>query len=220
MKIFLDSASAEELIHFSKWGILDGVTTNQKIFLKEKGVDFKERVIELCKILKNKPVSVESNGSTLEELLNDARTYAKLAPNVVPKIPMTGDGLGLEAVNILSKEKIPINVTVMMNLNQLMLATKAGATYVSIFYNRAKDAGEDPFKTIQNYVKWVKQYNYSTKLIAGSIRSTNDVEEIADAGAHIVTITPEILLKMPYHEKTESTIQEFDNAWKEFMTSK
>ena len=217
MKIFLDSASSKELERFLKWGIIDGVTTNQKIFLKEKGVDFKGRILELCKLAGNKPVSVESNGNKLDELLDDARRFSSIAPNIVPKMPMTRNGIGLEATNILSKEKISVNVTVMINLNQLILATKAGATYVSIFYNRAKDAGENPFETIKQYVKWVEKNNFPTKLIAGSIRSTKDVEEVADAGTHIVTITPEILSQMPYHPKTEETLKEFDEAWREFL---
>ena len=217
MEIFLDSASISDLEHVNKWGIIDGVTTNQKIFLKEKGVDFKERVLEISGILGSKPVSVESNGMTVEDIVNDARTYASLAKNVVPKVPMLGNGVGLEAVKILSEENIPTNVTVMMNLNQLILASKAGATYVSLFYNRAKDAGGDPEKIIQDYARWVKENNLKTKLIAGSIRKPEDVEAIAAAGAHVITIPYEIMLKMPFHEKTEDTIKEFDSAWKEFL---
>lgn len=218
MEIFLDTASITEIDHILKWGIIDGVTTNQKIFLNEKGVNFENRVLEICKRLGTRPVSVESNGSTLKQILDDARLFSKIAPNVVPKVAMTGDGIGLEAVSILSKEGIPTNVTVMMNFNQLMLATKAGATYASLFYNRAKDAGEDPLKTISDYVRWVKENNYPTKLIAGSIRHVNDVDAIASAGAHIITIPYKIMLSLPFHKKTQETIEEFDKAWKEFIT--
>jgi len=218
MKIFLDSASVDELKFFKSWGIIDGVTTNQKIFLKEKGTDFKTRIIELCSIAGDLPVSVESNASDLDTMLNDARNFSKLAPNVVPKIPMITDGLGLQAVSILAKENIPTNVTVMMNLNQLILASKAGATYVSLFYNRAKDAGENPTLIIENYKKWTSQNNYPTKLIVGSIRNPIDVEDAAISGADIITITPEILKQLPYHKKTEETLKEFDDAWQEFLS--
>ena len=218
MKIFLDTASVSEIDHIMRWGVIDGVTTNQKIFLNEKGVDFEDRVLEICKKLENKPVSVESNGSSLEQILQDARFFVNIAPNVVPKIAMTADGMGLEAINILSKERIKINVTVMMNLNQLILATKAGATYVSLFFNRAKDAGENPLQTIRQYYDWTRQHGYSTELIAGSIRHPKDVEQIAAAGAHIITIPYKIIKDMPFHKKTQETIEEFDKAWKEFTT--
>ena len=216
MEIFLDTASTDEIDHILKWGIVDGVTTNQKIFLKEKGVNFEKRVLEICKRVGDLPVSVESNGTNLDEILTDARTFVKIASNVVSKVAMTKDGIGLEATHILSQEKIPVNVTVMMNLNQLILATKAGATYVSLFFNRVKDADEDPLKTIREYVQWKKDHNYKTKLIVGSIRSPKDVEQIAAAGAHIITIPYKILIEMPFHHKTEETIEEFDKAWKEF----
>jgi len=219
MQIFLDSASADDLRRFVKWGIIDGVTTNQKIFLQEKGVDFKSRILELCELANGKPVSVESNGNTVEEIVNDAKNFTSIAPNVVAKVPMTSDGVGLESLAILSKDKVPVNVTAMMNLNQLMLATKAGATYVSLFFNRARDAGEDPVKTIEQYVTWVEKNNFKTKLIVGSIRKPFDVEEIASAGAHIITITPNIMEQLPYHAKTEETLKEFDDAWKEFTSS-
>ena len=219
MEIFLDSASADDLRRFIKWGIIDGVTTNQKIFLQEKGIDFKSRIIELCELAKNKPVSVESNGNTVEEIVNDAKNFTSIASNVVAKVPMTADGIGLESVAILSKDNIPTNVTAMMNLNQLMLATKAGATYVSLFFNRARDAGEDPVEIIKQYITWTEKNNFKSKLIVGSIRKPFDVEEVASAGAHIITITPNIMEQLPYHAKTEETLKEFDDAWKEFTSS-
>lgn len=217
MEIFIDTANVDEIEHVLKWGIIDGVTTNQKIFLNEKGVDFKDRVEKICSMLGNKPVSVESNGKKLQEILDDARSFSKIAKNVVAKAPMTKDGVGLEAVKILSSEGIKTNVTVMMNFNQLMLATKAGATYVSLFFNRAKDAGEEAIGIVKNITNWINSNNYKTKLIVGSIRSPNDVAEVAIAGAHIITIPYKILMAMPFHKKTEETIEEFDKAWQEFL---
>lgn len=217
MEIFLDTANIEEIKHIMKWGIVDGVTTNQKIFLNEKGVDFKSTIKKICDMMRDKPVSVESNGKTLQEMLNDARSFSKIARNVVAKIPMTKDGLGLEAVKILSDEGIKTNVTVMMNFNQLMLATKAGASYVSLFYNRAKDAGEDAISTMNNITKWIDSNKYKTKLIVGSIRNPDDVAQAAVAGAHVITIPYKILISMPFHKKTDETIEEFDKAWQEFL---
>lgn len=217
MEIFLDTANVNEIEHIVKWGVIDGVTTNQKIFLNEKGTDFKARVMRICELVGDKPVSVESNGKTLHEMLEDARTFSKIAKNIVAKVPMTKDGIGLQAVKKLTDEGIKTNATVMMNFNQLMLATKAGATYVSLFYNRAKDAGEDPISVVKNITNWINSNSYKTKLIVGSIRSPNDVAEAAIAGAHIITIPYKILITMPFHKKTEETIEEFDKAWQEFL---
>lgn len=220
MEIFLDTASTSEIIHILKWGVISGVTTNQKIFLNEKGVDFRERIKEICNLVGKKPVSVESNGSTLKEILDDARTFTKIADNVVAKVPMTKDGIGLEALHTLSNEGIKTNVTIMMNFNQLMLATMAGATYVSLFYNRSKDAGEDAIGIVKNITNWINSNHYKTKLIVGSIRKPDDVSDVASAGAHVVTIPYKIMISMPFHKKTEETIEEFDKAWQEFLVSK
>lgn len=218
MKIFLDTANIEEIDHIKKWGVIEGITTNQKIFLNEKGVNFEDRILEICERFPTKPISVESNGTTLDEILKDARSFVKLASNIVPKVPMVPDGTGLEAVSILSKEGIKTNVTAMMSLNQLMLATLAGATYVSLFYNRSKDAGEDAIKIVRDYKNWKKENNFSAELIAGSIRHPNDVRDIAIEGADIITIPYKIIKEMPFHKKTQETLEEFDKAWKDFLS--
>jgi transaldolase len=215
-KIFLDTASATEIREFLSWGIGDGVTTNQKIFLSEGNVDFKARVLEICKMKPDWPVSVETTTKGFEELVEEAKMYAGWHKNVVVKVAMDKDGVGLRVVKKLHDEGIRTNMTVMVTLNQLFLAAKAGATYVSLFFNRARDAGLDPVKTIREVMTYLQKRDGS-ELIVGSIRKPEDVEEIVGAGAHVVTITPKVLRQMTFHQKTEDTIAEFDSAWKEFL---
>jgi transaldolase len=215
-KIFLDTASADEIAEFLSRGIGDGVTTNQKIFLSEGNVDFKKRVLEICNMKKDWPVSVETTTHGFEELVEEAREYASWHGNVVVKAAMDKDGVGLKVVKKLHDQGIRTNMTVMVTFNQLYLAEKAGATFVSLFFNRARDAGLDPVKTIREIMP-VLERETKSKLIVGSIRKTEDVEEIVSAGAHIATITPKVLQQMPFHQKTEETIKEFDDAWKEFV---
>ncbi|MHB1907795.1 MAG: transaldolase family protein [Nitrososphaerales archaeon] len=216
-QIFLDTASLKEVEEFCKWGIADGVTTNQKIFLQEGGVDFRKRVIDICNVVKG-PVSVETTKHSVEELLNEAREYATWHKNVVIKVAMFGNGDGLKVVSQLTKEGIKTNMTVMMTFNQLVLATKAGATYVSLFYNRAKDIGLDPNQIIRHYAAFSKESGLPSRLIVGSIRSPDDVSAAIAAGAHIMTIPSKILAQMPFNQKSEETIKEFDDAWEKFLS--
>jgi transaldolase len=219
--IFLDTASASEAREFLSWGIGDGVTTNQKIFLSEGNVDFKGRVLEICSLkARNWPVSVETTSHGYEALLQEAREYASWHRNVVVKVAMYGDGTGLKVVRTLSQERIKTNMTCMVTFDQLLMAAKAGATYVSLFFNRARDAGLDPVRAIREIVAELESGGYKSKLIVGSIRRPLDVEEAAAAGAHIITITPKVLREMALHQKTEDTIKEFDDAWKEFLEQK
>ncbi|MEM3684037.1 MAG: transaldolase family protein [Conexivisphaerales archaeon] len=215
-QIFLDTASAAEIKQFLSWGIGDGVTTNQKIFLSEGNVDFKQRVLEICNMKKEWPVSVETTTHTFEELVEEAREYSSWHRNVVVKVAMHKDGLGLRVVKKLHDEGIKTNMTCMVTFNQLYLAAKAGATYVSLFFNRARDAGLDPVKTIHEIMP-VLERETESRLIVGSIRKPEDVEEVVSADAHIITITPKVLAQMPFHQKTEDTIKEFDDAWNEFV---
>lgn len=215
-EIFLDTASLDECAELSKWGLADGVTTNQKIFLSEGGVDFKKRVIDICRVVDG-PVSVETTTSTEADLLAEAREYASWHKKVVVKVAMTADGRGLKVVHRLKKEGIRTNMTLMMTYNQLVLAAKAGATYVSLFYNRSKEAGEDPVKIIRDYVATAKASGLKARLIVGSIRTPEDVATAFAAGAHVVTIPTKILRQMPFNKRTEETREEFDKAWQEFL---
>jgi len=218
MEIFLDTASVKEIKEILQWGIMSGITTNQKIFLAEKGVNFKDRVLEILSLL-DAPLSVELTGTNcgVEELVTEAKEYASWNPeNVVIKVPMYKDGMGLKIVKRLREEGIKTNMTVLMNTSQMLLAAKAGATYISLFYNRAKDAGIDPIKVIKEMKGMIDEGGMKSRIIVGSIRKPEDVADAAAAGAHIVTVPYKILLQMVQHPKTDETIAEFDKCWAEF----
>ena len=220
MEIFLDTANIEEIKTILPWGIISGVTTNQKIFSAEKGINFKDRVLEILSLV-NGPVSIEvtnANG-TDEELIAEAKEYAAWGKNIVIKIPMWGDGRGLRVASKLKALGIKTNITCLITTNQAMLAAKVGATYASLFFNRIKDSQADPIIVIQESRRIIEESNSPTKIIVGSIRKPIDVTEAVVAGAHVMTIPYKILIQMPFHMKTDETIKEFDAAWLEFKKS-
>jgi transaldolase len=215
MEIFLDTANIDEINDILPWGLIKGVTTNQKIFLKEKGCNFEEQSKNILQIVNPHPVSLEGPNN-LDELLQTAREYNNWGRNVVIKVPMLADGSGLKAVTILENEGIKTNVTAMMTVNQAFLAVQTGASYASLFFNRIRDSGLDPIEVVQQSRAIIDNGGFKTKLIVGSIRSPQDVEEIISANPHIITIPYKILKDMPYHERTVSTLEEFEKAWEEF----
>ena len=218
MKIFIDTASITEIKAVLPWGIINGVTTNQKIFLAEKGCNFKDRVTEILSLVDG-PISVELTRTeeSDEDLIKEAVEYSSWNPkNITVKVPMFGDGRGLRIVSELAKRDVKTNMTALMATNQVILASKVGATFASIFFNRVKDAGGDAERVVRESVALVKKMGAETEIIVGSIRRPEDVTQAAIAGAHIVTIPYKILTQMPYHPKTEETIKEFDQAWLEF----
>jgi len=215
MEIFLDTANTDEISEILKWGLIKGVTTNQKIFLKEKGCNFEEQSKKILKMVYPHPVSLEGPNS-LDELLNTAREYSKWGTNVVIKVPMLADGSGLIAVRALEAQGIKTNVTAMMSVNQAFLAIESGASYASLFFNRIKDSGSNPVEVVKRSRAIIDNGGFKTKLIVGSIRNPDDVIEIISANPHVITIPYKILKQMPYHQRTVSTLEEFDKAWEEF----
>ncbi len=218
MEIFLDTASVKEIKEILPWGVISGVTTNQKIFSNEKGINFKDRVREILSLVPG-PLSVEltKTNESDDNMVREAKQYSSWNPkNVVIKVPMFADGRGIRIANRLKQENIKTNITCLISTSQVMLAAKLGATYASIFFNRVKDSGGDAVKVVQDSRHIIDDCGSQTKIIVGSIRKPEDVVEAATAGAHVITITYKVLMQMPFHQKTEETIKEFDQAWLEF----
>lgn len=218
MEIFLDTANLDEIKEIVPWGIISGLTTNQKIFSKEKGVNFREHVGEILSLVDG-PISIEAPANDVDGIVEAAREYSSWDEKIVVKVPMLANGDGMHAVSILKEEGIKTNVTVLMSTNQVLLSALAGATYASIFFNRVRDCGDDAERVVRESRAILDRGNFETKIIAGSIRKPEDVVEIAVAGAHVITIPYKILVQMPYHQKTEETLEEFDKAWEEFKRS-
>lgn len=210
MKFFLDTANVEEIKRVNRLGLVDGVTTNPTIISRE-GRDFEEVIKEICSIVDG-PVSAEVIGLTTEEMVKEARVLASWAPNVVVKIPMTEDGLA--AVNILSKEGIKTNVTLIFTVAQGLMAAKAGATYISPFVGRLEDIGADGLGLIVKLKQTLLNYNLKAEIITASVRNLQHVEEAALAGADIATIPGSLFPKLWSHPLTDKGIAQFLEDWK------
>lgn len=212
MKFFLDTANVEEIKRINELGLVDGVTTNPTIISKE-GRDFKEVITEICDLIEG-PVSAEVIALDTDTMVKEARDIANWAENVVVKIPMTEDGL--RAVNVLSKEGIKTNVTLVFTVAQGLMAAKAGATYVSPFVGRLDDIATDSLSLISNLKKVLMEYGYQTEIIAASIRSLKHVEDVAELGSDIATIPGALFPKLWSHPLTDAGIQAFLKDWEAF----
>ena len=212
MKFFLDTADVSAIKTINELGVVDGVTTNPTIISRE-GRDFETVIKEICQIVDG-PVSAEVIGVTAEEMIAEARDIAKWADNIVVKIPMTMEGL--KAVNVLSKENIKTNVTLIFTVSQGLMAIKAGAAFISPFVGRLEDIGTDAYQLISDLREIIDFYDFDTEIIAASIRNTVHVENVAKRGAHIATIPDAIFDKMTKHPLTDSGLTQFMQDWKIF----
>jgi transaldolase len=211
MEIFIDSASVTEIGKWLKMGVVDGVTTNPSIMLKDGIYDIEAGAKDIAALVNPRPVSVEVTTNNLDEMISQARQFASWAPNIVVKIPQeTQDGVPCYGViKQLESEGIKVNATIAMSLGQVMLAAKAGATYISIFAGRISDEGGNSPEVINNAVNWLGRWNYSSKIIVGSIREAINIQDAALAGAHIITIPPEFLTRLADHKYSRATVAQF-----------
>lgn len=214
MEIFLDSADLNEIKEAYSWGCITGVTTNPKIAASQKeNYNFKERILEIAGQVKC-PLSVEVISEDIPGMLQEAKLYASWDDHVVVKIPMSKEGLKVTSI-LEREENIRVNVTAIMATNQAILAALSGATYASIFYGRISDMGYDPGAVIAETSSLYKSPGIGTKIIVGSIRNMLDVNKAFLAGADIVTVPFKFLRQMTENLKTEQTVKEFNDSWRE-----
>ena len=205
MKIFLDTANLNEIKEAAKLGFLDGVTTNPTLIAKEKR-KFDDAIREICEICPG-PVSAECVAEKFEDLMPEARRLAKLAPNVVVKIPLTREGL--KAVRACSSEGIKINVTLCFSALQAMFAAKAGASFISPFIGRIDDTGHDGMVLIRDICQIYRNYGYTAEVLAASIRHPIHVLDAAKAGAHVATMPFGVFDELISHPLTDKGVQQF-----------
>ena len=209
MQLFIDSADVAELRAAAASRLIDGVTTNPSLIAKS-GRNMREAIAEICSIIPG-PVSAEAVATDVEGMLAEGRYLARIAPNVVVKLPLTEDGL--KACSILSGEDIKVNVTLCFSAVQAMLAAKAGAWFISPFIGRLDDRGVDGMELIRDIRTVYDNYGFETNILAASIRSTEHVKQCALAGADCATLPLKIFAALYKHELTDSGIEAFLKDW-------
>lgn len=220
-QIFLDTANITDIDNLMSWGIFSGITTNPLIFREVNDVDpinYYQKLAEKYPV----PLSIQLLEGNTQTLIEQGRIFASLGSNVVIKVPMFEDGRGIAVLTQLAKENINVNMTGLMNADQVLLCllSSPNPSYVSLFFNRIRDAGGDPLKEISITKQLIDKLGSNTKIIVGSIRKGADVCEAIIAGADIVTVTPKIILSMTEHHKSVEFINQSQEAWREVMKNR
>lgn len=209
MKFFIDTADLEEIRQANLRGWVDGVTTNPSLIAKS-GRQLPEVIKDICKEVKG-PVSAEVISLQAEGMVAEGKELAKIADNVVVKIPMTEDGM--IAVRKLTAERIKTNVTLVFNPLQALLAAKAGASMVSPFVGRLDDIGQDGMTMVSQIIQIFDHYDFSTEVLVASIRSPNHILMAAEMGADIITSPFKVLQQLTHHPLTDKGIKLFMDDW-------
>ena len=217
MPIFLDTGNLKEIDLFHRMGIIRGVTTNPTILLKEgvtggiQGIE--ARIKEVAHLVAPLPVSVEVMTNKRDEMIRQALMMFSWAENIVVKITIHGPEGELDNLEVVheleAKHNVRINVTAMMSAQQCFLAALADATYVSIFGGRVNNMGYNVCEELIKLRKLLDQFSLKSQIIVGSTREVLNVVEWLGAGAHIVTVIPDLLRGIIVHPYSKETIQMF-----------
>jgi transaldolase len=210
MKFFVDTADVADIRDIAATGLLDGVTTNPSLVAKT-GRAFRDVIKEICAVVEG-PVSAEVTALEAEAMIAEGQSLARIAKNVTVKVPLTWDGL--KACRALTQAGTMVNVTLCFNANQALLAAKSGATYISPFIGRLDDIGLDGMELIEEIRLIYDNYDFTTEILAASIRTVNHVKQAALAGADVVTVPPPVMKALLKHPLTDKGIDSFLGDWK------
>jgi len=211
MKFFIDTANLDEIKEANELGLIDGVTTNPSLVAKEGDVDFKEHLAKICAIVKG-DISAEVTALDTEGMLREGRELAKVASNVVIKVPLTLDGL--KACRAFRAEGTKVNVTLCFSAAQALLAAKAGASYISPFIGRLDDVATDGMQLIRDIVQIYGNYGFETEVLAASIRHPMHIVDCALVGADVATIPFKVIQQLVKHPLTDKGLEGFLSDWK------
>jgi transaldolase len=209
MKFFIDTASLDQIKEAKDLGILDGVTTNPSLMAKE-GISGQSNITDhykkICEIVDG-DVSAEVISTDFDGIVSEGEKLAKLAPNIVVKVPMIKEGI--KAIRYFTDNGIRTNCTLVFSAGQAILAAKAGATYLSPFMGRIDDINWDGVGLIEEIAEVYAIQGYDTEILAASIRSSRHILEAAKAGADIITSPLEPILGLLKHPLTDNGLEKF-----------
>ncbi|MBI2880596.1 MAG: fructose-6-phosphate aldolase [Candidatus Tectomicrobia bacterium] len=209
MKFFLDTANIEEIREGVALGIIDGVTTNPTLIARE-GKDYRKALEEVCEIVEG-PVSAEVLSEDFEGMLVEGRDLARLADNIVVKVPMGAQGL--KATRRFSEEGVPVNVTLCFSATQALMAAKAGASYISPFVGRLDDISQEGMRLVEDILAIYDNYGFETEVLVASIRHPVHVLQAALAGADVATMPFAVLKQLLQHPLTDKGLKKFLQDW-------
>ncbi len=218
MKFFLDTANIDQIKEGLELGVIDGVTTNPSLMSKE-AVKGEEAILnhykKICELVKG-PVSAEVISTDFAGMIKEGEKLASLNPHIVVKVPVIKDGI--KAITYFTQKGIKTNCTLVFSAGQALLAAKAGATYVSPFIGRLDDISEDGVLLIKQIVHIYKNYNFSTQVLAASIRHTLHIIKCLEAGADVATCPLNAITGLLKHPLTDSGLKTFLEDYKKIQS--
>jgi TalC/MipB family fructose-6-phosphate aldolase len=215
MALYIDSAFLNDIMHVTQTVPLAGITTNPSILLaaRERGQDLHPH--ELLDALLNRTdgiIFMQPGASGEAEMLAEALTYIQAAPKrVIPKIPMTHTGMRVALQ--LKQQQHHLAFTAVTSVSQVYNAAIVGADFIIPYYGRLERAGINASERISEMAELMYNAHPTTRILVASIKSPGDAATALLAGAHDLTVTPQVLMEMVSDPLTEDAVERFTQDW-------
>ena len=227
IKIFLDGADKKDMLDMSSKPFIKGLTTNPSLMKKAGIKDYKFFARDVLAIIKEKPISFEVFSDEFDEMENQAMEISSWADNVYVKIPITNTKKisSTKLIKNLSQKKIKLNITAIMNVDQvksaLSVLNQEVPSIISVFAGRIADTGRDPIPLMKNCLKEM-QINKKSELLWASSRELLNIFQANEIGCHIITVTKEIInkLRLVNYNLDEYSLDTVKSFYKDALDSK
>jgi transaldolase len=217
MEIWLETSNLGMVQKANQMGVLHGVATNPTIAARS-GLALEDLLQKLL-TAQSGPVAAQVVSNKAEAMIQQGAAFAVFSDRMVVKIPVTREGL--QAIHELSQRKIPVIATAVFDLNQTILAARAGATYISPYFSHICEADQDGIEVLRSMVNLLKQYGYSSQIIATSLKSIQQALDCSALGVHGVIFNDGLFDEyVADHPMTVKALKTFDRDWKSAAKNK
>lgn len=211
MEIWLDTAELDLIETAKEMGILHGVTTNPSIVAKSKmGL---EELLEKLLQLQIGPVTAQVTAQEAPKMIEQGESLYRFSNRMIVKVPVTREGL--KTIHSLSQKKIPVMATAVFDSNQVLLAARAGATYIAPYFSSMCELDMTGLEQFKAMLHLLERYQYPSKILGASLKSAEQVRQCAEMGAHAVTLNKEVFLSfVDNNPETVKRVDKFSKDWK------
>lgn len=215
MFLLIDTANLDEISKAMEVFPLAGVTTCPTIIVKEKR-PFWDILRDIRQLIgPEKMLHAQVMGRTADEIVADAEALRERNPgNFFVKVPVSLEGL--KAMPRLAKAGIPFTATTIHSVSQAIIAAEHGASFLAPYINHVDDANESGADLVRQVVEYTESRHLPAKILAASFRNVRQILEVLAAGAHTVTLSPDLVWKLAGNSMTDTAVAKFRKAWDDF----
>ena len=213
MKYLLDTANLDEIRELCEYLPIAGVTSNPSIVKKEGAIPFFAHMREIRSIIGNvRPLHIQVTATDYDGMMRDVEAvFRHVDEKVYIKVPI--DFAGVKVIKTLKRQGANVTATAVYGMDQAFIALEAGADCIAPYFNRMEALGTDAASVVGNIAGIINHYGYETEILAASFKQPTQIDRAILAGAHSVTVAPDVLREVFAKKIVKDAVQAFSDDW-------